>query len=136
MTQEQWLVYIWSIYPEGGFSVFYGVFLVVLTIVLLIITIAHFDSNEYEQSNTLYTKLGKWKFTIPGTLVLLLFLSNLVPSKEGFVYIMATPYVVESGKSLVESLDDNNSKLYKINQIMDNALDKALTASQQLKETK
>ena len=54
------------------------------------------------------------------------FLSNFVPNKNNFIYIVATPYVVDSGKSLIESLQDENSKLYKINQIMDKSLDKVL----------
>ena len=58
--------------------------------------------------------------------LLFIFLSNLVPNREHFIYIIATPYVVESGKSIVESLQDPSSKLSKLNQMTDKALDKAL----------
>ena len=59
-------------------------------------------------------------------LLLFIFISNLVPSREHFIYIIATPYVVDSGKSIIESLQDPNSKLSKLNQMTDKALDKAL----------
>ena len=71
--------------------------------------------------------MGKWKIIIPSVLIVLLFLSNLVPSNRNhFLYIVATPYVVDSGKSIIESLQDPNSKLSKLNQMTDKALDKAL----------
>ena len=28
MTNEQWLVYLWSIYPSGGYQVFYAILLI------------------------------------------------------------------------------------------------------------
>ncbi len=28
MTNEQWLVYLWSIYPSGGYQMFYATFLI------------------------------------------------------------------------------------------------------------
>ncbi len=56
----------------------------------------------------------------------MLFLSQFVPSRKDFMFIIATPYLVESGKSLIESLQDPTSKAYKINQLMDKGLDKAL----------
>ena len=71
--------------------------------------------------------MGKWKIIIPSVLLVLIFLSNLVPSNRNhFLYIIATPYVVDSGKSIIESLQDPNSKLSKLNQMTDKALDKAL----------
>ncbi len=59
-------------------------------------------------------------------MLVLIFLSNLFPSKRDFVYILAAPYVVDSGKSLIESLQDPTSKAFKINQLLDKSLDKAL----------
>lgn len=50
----------------------------------------------------------------------------MVPNRDHFIYIIATPYVVESGKSIIDSLQDPNSKLSKLNQMTDKALDKAL----------
>ena len=132
MTQEQWLVYLWSIYPQGGFQVFW-VMCLALVFLFLCFTAASFfsDTNGYRYSETekdtyLWRKLGKWKVIVPSVLLSFIFISNLVPSREHFVYIIATPYVVDSGKSIIESLQDPNSKLSKLNQMTDKALDKAL----------
>ena len=132
MTNEQWLVYIWSIYPNGGFQVFWVISLV-LVVALLAFTAASFFSDtggyrysEEEKNTYLWRKLGKWKVIVPSVLLSFVFLSNLVPSREHFAYIIATPYVVESGKSIVDSLNDPSSKLSKLNQMTDKALDKAL----------
>lgn len=132
MTNEQWLVYLWSIYPQGGFQEFWSICLV-LVVGLLVFAAASFFSDtssyrysEEEKNNYLWRKLGKYKIIVPSVLLLFIFLSNLVPKKEYFAYIIATPYVVESGKSIVDSLNDPNSKLSKLNQMTDKALDKAL----------
>ena len=132
MTNEQWLVYIWSIYPNGGFQLFWVISLILVLALLTFAAISYFsDTSGYryseEEKNTyLWRKLGKWKIIVPSVLLLFIFLSNLVPSREHFAYIIATPYVVESGKSIVESLNDPSSKLSKLNQMTDKALDKAL----------
>lgn len=132
MTNEQWLVYLWSIYPNGGFQVFW---VISLTLVLALLTFAaasYFSDtggyrySEEEKDTYLWRKLGKYKVIIPSVLLLFIFLSNLFPSREHFAYIIATPYVVDSGKSIIESLQDPNSKLYKLNKMTDEALDKAL----------
>ena len=132
MTQEQWLVYLWSIYPNGGFQVFWVISLA-LVVGLLTFAAASFfsDTNAYryseeEKDTYLWRQLGKWKVIVPSVLLSFIFFSNLVPSREHFVYIIATPYVVDSGKSIIESLQDPNSKLSKLNQMTDKALDKAL----------
>ena len=132
MTNEQWLVYLWSIYPNGGFQVFW-VMCLVLVFLFLCFTAASFFSDtggyrysEEEKNTYLWRQLGKWKVIVPSVLLSFIFLSNLVPSREHFIYIIATPYVVDSGKSIIESLQDPNSKLYKLNKMTDKALDKAL----------
>ena len=132
MTKEQWLVYLWSIYPNGGFQIFWVMCLVLVLGLLTFAAINYFsDISDYryseEEKNTyLWRKLGKWKIIMPSVLLLFIFLSNLVPNREHFAYIIATPYVVESGKSIVDSLNDPSSKLSKLNQMTDKALDKAL----------
>lgn len=132
MTNEQWLVYIWSIYPNGGFQVFWVICLALVFCFLCFAAIGYFsDTGSYryteEEKNTyLWRQLGKYKVIVPSVLLLFIFLSNLVPSREHFAYIIATPYVVESGKSIVDSLNDPASKLYKLNSIMDKGLDKVL----------
>lgn len=135
MTQEQWLIYIWSIYPNGGFQVFWVMSLALVFLFLYFTATNYFSDTsgcrassytETEKDTYLWRKLGKWKVVVPSVLLLFIFLSNLVPSREHFAYIIATPYVVESGKSIVESLNDPSSKLSKLNQMTDKALDKAL----------
>ena len=127
MTNEQWLVYLWSIYPSGGYQLFYAIFLIAYLFFIIFTLIAHSDTSDRYKTDTVWYKMGKWKIIIPSVLIVLLFLSNLVPSNRNhFLYIVATPYVVDSGKSIIESLQDPNSKLSKLNQMTDKALDKAL----------
>ena len=127
MTNEQWLVYLWSIYPSGGYQIFYAIFLIAYLFFIIFALISHSDTSDRYRTDTVWYKMGKWKIIIPSVLIVLLFLSNLVPSNRNhFLYIVATPYVVESGKSIVESLNDPSSKLSKLNQMTDKALDKAL----------
>lgn len=132
MTQEQWLVYIWSIYPNGGFQLFWVMCLVLVLALLTFAAINYFSDtsgyrySEEEKDTYLWRKLGKYKIIVPLVLLLFIFLSNLVPNRNYFLYIVATPYVVDSGKSIIESLQDPNSKLSKLNQMTDKALDKAL----------
>ena len=127
MTNEQWLVYLWSIYPSGGYQIFYAIFLIAYLFFIIFALISHSDTSDRYRTDTVWYKMGKWKIIIPSVLLVLIFLSNLVPSNRNhFLYIIATPYVVDSGKSIIESLQDPNSKLSKLNQMTDKALDKAL----------
>ena len=127
MTNEQWLVYLWSIYPSGGYQVFYAILLIAYLFFIIFALISHSDTSYRYKNDTVWYKMGKWKIIIPSVLLVLIFLSNLVPSNRNhFLYIVATPYVVDSGKSIIESLQDPNSKLYKLNKMTDKALDKAL----------
>ena len=135
MTNEQWLVYLWSIYPQGGFQVFWVACLAMVFLFLCFTAVSFFTDTsgwrasrytEVEKDTYVWRKLGKYKVIVPSVLLLFIFLSNLVPKREHFIYIIATPYVVDSGKSIIESLQDPNSKLSKLNQMTDKALDKAL----------
>ena len=63
MTNEQWLVYLWSIYPNGLFIQLWITFLVLFSVAMIPIAISHFDGNEDE--TTLWSKMGKWKIVIP-----------------------------------------------------------------------
>lgn len=126
MTNEQWLVYLWSIYPQGGISVFWFVGFCVSLIYIFIIWCGYSDCDVQYRNNTQFVKTGKWKIIVPLFFAGMLFLSQLVPSRKDFMFIIATPYLVESGKSIIESLQDPTSKAYKINQLMDKGLDKAL----------
>ena len=124
MTNEQWLVYLWSIYPNGLFIQIWATFLVMFTLGMIPITVNHFDGDKDE--TTVWSKLGKWKIVIPSILVLFIFLSLLVPKRDHFLLIMATPYAVEAGKSLADSLNDPTSKMFKLNQLVDKGLEKML----------
>jgi len=124
MSSEQLIIYLYSIWPEGGFSFIYFVGLVmslVLVIVSLILSNDYNSSNpdsEWHPSKALYNRIGKWKIILPTVFTVLLFLSSLVPDKKGFLLIVATPTVVKS----IES-----GKLNKLNNIIDSALDNADT---------
>ena len=124
MTNEQWLVYLWSIYPNGGFMHLWIVLLVLFTTGIMFASIFHF--NGYTEQKTLWSILGKWKIIIPSILVLFIFLSLLVPKRDHFILILATPYAVEAGKSLADSLNDPTSKMFKLNQLVDKGLEKML----------
>lgn len=143
MTNEQWLVYIWSIYPNGGYLVFYIILLVIWAIILCISFISFItysnDKDYYNEkflSGYFWITLGKWKYRVTVILLVLIFLSNLVPNRNYFAYIIATPYIVDTGKSLVDTLEDKDSKLYKLNKIMDKGLDKILIELENKKEEK
>ena len=128
MTNEQWLVYLYSVYPNGGFTLVWGGLLGIYCILLFFLLGEHFiDYNDSNREKSNLSKLGKKKYYIPLFLAFMIFLSNLVPTREQFLYIVATPYVVDAGKSLADSFKDPTSKAYKINQLMDKALDKAIT---------
>lgn len=128
MSNEQWLVYLYSVYPNGGFTIMWSALLGITLIGLFFLLGEHFiDYNDSNSEKSNLSKLGKKKYYIPLFLAFMIFLSNLVPTREQFLYIVATPYVVDAGKSLADSFKDPTSKAYKINQLMDKALDKAIT---------
>ena len=137
MTKEQLLVYIWSIYPEGGAKDFWVVLLILYLAFIIVIYFAYLlndaeegseEEREYDKDDKkeryLFIRLGKWKVSGILFLLFMIFLCNLVPKKEHFIYIVATPFVIESGKTILESLQDPNSKLFKLNKITDKSLER------------
>ena len=124
MTNEQWLVYLWSIYPNGEFIRLWGGLLVLFATGMMMAAIHHF--NGYEDEDTVWAKMGKWKIAIPSILVVFILLSYLVPKRDHFLLIIATPYAVEAGKSLADNLNDPTSKMFKLNQLVDKGLEKML----------
>lgn len=124
MTNEQWLMYVYSIYPDGSFLALWVLSFISWSIILGILWIAHLEASC--EAATAFHRLGKYKIGITALLVTLILVSNLVPSKKYFLYILATPYVVESGESIVQQLEDKTSKLYKINKLLDAKLDSVL----------
>ena len=132
MTNEQWLVYLWSIYPDGGFMIIWFILLIICTVFMAFAAVVHFDG--YEDETTVWSILGKWKIVIPSVLVVFIILSYLVPKRDHFLLIMATPYAVEAGKSLADSLNDPTSKMFKLNQLVDKGLEKMLQEMTEPKE--
>ena len=123
MTKEQLLVYIWSIYPEGGAKEFWEVLLILYSAFIIVIYFAYLlndaeegsgiereDDKDDKKERPLFIRLGKWKVSGILFLLFMIFLCNLVPKKEHFIYIVATPFVIESGKTILESRQDPNSK--------------------------
>ena len=131
MTNEQWLVYLWSIYPDGEFMLIWIFLFVMSTIFIITSGAIHFDVSKEDSA---WTKMGKWKIIIPSILVLFIFLSLLVPKRDHFILILATPYAVEAGKSLADSLNDPTSKMFKLNQLVDKGLEKMLKEFSEPKE--
>ena len=124
MTNEQWLVYIWSIYPNGEFIQIWTTLFVTFIVGIFFIGIIHHEGENDE--TTMWSKLGKWKIIIPSILAIFIFISYLVPKRDHFLLILATPYAVEAGKSLADSLNDPTSKMFKLNQLVDKGLEKML----------
>ena len=56
MTNEQWLVYLWSIYPNGGFMHLWVVLLVVFAVGILFIGIIHHEGDRDENNNVVYPR--------------------------------------------------------------------------------
>ena len=132
MTNEQWLVYLWSIYPNGLFIQIWATLLIAFAVGMAFIAAIHFDGDRDE--TTIWSKMGKWKIAIPSILVLFIFLSLLVPKRDHFLLILATPYAVEAGKTITDSLNDPTSKMFKLNQLVDKGLEKMLKEFSEPKE--
>ena len=128
MTKEQWLVYLWSIYPQGGFSVILWISILLTVLATFIIFMLSINGIDRGRKDTLWHTTKKLRYFMYFIELICVILVNLTPTREHFLYIIATPYVVDSGKSIVESLNDETSKLYKINKFTDKALDKAFIA--------
>ena len=80
MTNEQWLVYLWSIYPNGGFLHLWITLLVLFVAGIMFASIFHF--NGYTEQKTLWTTLGKWKIVIPSILTNIFFSSSSCKKSE------------------------------------------------------
>lgn len=129
MTKEQWIVYLYDIYPSGGFTALWTL-LLITTITIIILSggsyyldkykkgdhYDKFDENEY-----IWSRFSK-KFKISIVLIpfILILLSNLIPSKHGFIAILATPYIVNK----VNHINDINTS--KFQQVFNLTIDKAI----------
>ena len=127
MTNEQLIIYLYGIYPDGGPTFFYWSMVSVASFYLLIIFTDSTDYTErknedhrhyYKKSD--WYKMGKIKIAIVAIPLTLIVLSNFIPNKNVFLALVATPTVVSAIK---ESLDDG--KLKRIDNIFNKALNKA-----------
>ena len=98
MTKEQLLVYIWSIYPEGGAKDFWVVLLILYLAFIIVIYVAYLlyidnknaersgiereDDKDDKKERPLFIRLGKWKVSGILFLLFMIFLCNLVPKKR------------------------------------------------------
>ena len=121
MTKEQWFIYLYDIYPSGIFFVFLNLFIVSLVGIGVLIRVMNRISEE--ENRLILPSFAKPFFVV---VIIMLSLLNFLPSKNAILAIVAAPYVVESSETLYESLGDKNSKLYKINKLLDSKLDELL----------
>lgn len=125
MSNEQWLIYLYGIYPDGGWITLWALLTLATAVTFVILVWIRYDiyrsviedSDNY-YTNSLWYKLGKWKIGIPIILALLIFLSNLVPDKKTFLLLVAAP-------TIVQAIESPDGKLNKLNALFDKALDKA-----------
>lgn len=125
MTNEQLLVYLYGIYPDGGWTLLWAVVLAMVAGILFFLFLIHSSDyrntkpeSKWHSSKSPWSKLGNFKWTVPLALTILIFLSNLVPDKRTFLLLVATP-------TIVESFESPEGKLNKLNTLFDKALDKA-----------
>ena len=112
MTNEQLIIYIYGIYPEGGFSA-------LAILLFVIIVIATWGEAMLDDDALGWVKLHD-KVKIPALITtIILSVGYFIPSKNTFLAIVATP-------SLVKSLEDNDGKLNKVSRLLDKALNEAL----------
>lgn len=123
MSQEQWIVYAYSVWPNGGWTSVWGALVIIgLFFSAMLLTIIHLDTIGRDVSKKLIK--ASWLCTL--FTVIMLQIPFFIPDKKDMAAIIATPYIVEGGKSLVESLKDPNLKSYKINLLIDKSLDKTV----------
>lgn len=111
MTKEQWLVYLWGIYPNGGFSTILVLLLICIIIFLLFIGISYMADQAIgyiKEEDFMWNRLGKAKYYMVIIPTMLLLLAQLVPDKKTFFAILATPYIVDGAKTSISYIDDNN----------------------------
>jgi hypothetical protein len=111
MTKEQWLLYLYSIYPDATLIIFT---IIIISIIASLFFITMIDEEEKFRNNV--KKFMKKYFYILAIIVAILM---LLPSKKMAIAIYFAPDVIKY-------LDSNNTKLDKIDDILDLAIDKAI----------
>ena len=110
MTNEQWLIYLYGIYPEGGLSI--AMLGVTVTLWLIMLPFLEMITDKA------ITKMLKFNKIVTVITVIVLIIGYFIPPKNVFFTMIAAPYVKES-------LIDDKGKLHKLNNIIDSALTKA-----------
>ena len=122
MTNEQLIIYLYGIYPEGGLSV---MFMGAGATLLSIIGIIAGPTGQPELAKK-WLKVLKPFWVITGIVVTI---GYFIPSKNTFLAIVATP-------SLIQSLENSEGKLFKVNKLLNEALDVATEAIEDRNSTK
>jgi len=123
MTDEQWIVYLYSIWPDGGWTVVWIILLLFVLGFLIVTGLSYiFDGHKgwYDTEKSLFLNHYKSTFVAMVTLLVFILISNLIPNRKGFLLLVATPAVMNVVKS-----DTTVTKLDKLDEILDLALDKA-----------
>ncbi len=109
MTYEQFIIYLYGIYPTGGITVA-AIIIAMITISIYIIT------TETEDLPKTFADLPRKIKVIVWVTVSTMVIGYFIPSKNAFLAIVATPLLMESAK---------DGRLDKIDQLLDMALAKA-----------
>ena len=115
MTKEQWMLYFYGIYPEGG------TFFVLTILFLLFLFVNWVYIVPYRDIEGLKYKDLNYRPLIMVSIIysFMFFIHLLVPPKNIAVAIIAAPYGVSM-------LENNASKINKLDEILDLSLDKVI----------
>ena len=122
MTNEQWIIYLYGIYPGKGTTVIIGLGLLITSITFVVMFVHELD-NDRKDEEFLRLKRIVRNFLIGFSTLAVL--SIFVPNKDIFLAMVATPTILESYK-------EENGKLNKI----DSIIDKVLNRTEKLLEEK
>ena len=128
MTDEQWIIYFYGIYPNGRLLVIFIILTGLLVVIALISYMIYREDlgyaykrknilQEYEDSTLLFQKLYKPTKIVGGITIALMVIMSLLPSKDVFLALVATPTVIES-------FQKEGGKLNRVNSIIDKVLEK------------
>ena len=128
MTNEQWIIYFYEVYPNGLLMI---AFIITTTLLIIISLRSYFDyqddlgnasktnaiTQEYKNKTLLFQVL-KIPTRIIGiiTIILIVFMS-LLPSKDVFLALMTTPTIIKSSQK-------EGDKLNRIDSIINKVLEK------------
>jgi len=103
MTQEQWILYLYGIWPGSGWLNFALVLLIASASILLLL-----PEHPEEKRLNFFAKIG---FIIS---ILMLLTKTILPSKDIFLAMVVAPDVVKSAEQ---------GKIKKISDVLDKALE-------------